>query len=465
MSEAAAARVGEEREENADLEQRETGETWKRDKKQQFPEAKRFDDRSERKILRQLEFYFSESNLPRDKFLRELVERDEDRFVEMKTLLKFQRMRDLLQEFGGSNNPDVVDMVVNLLREKSKQLECDERGEMVRRKEDLRAKEEIEEDVEKRSLYANPFPMTSTIEELQDWFEKTADERVLSVRLRRHIASKDFKGSIFVEFETKDIAEKVKAMKLEHEGAELTLMFKREYLENKKDEKRAKMEQKAKEEADREANPEKYAALDAEKERAERAVVTRGGDFNNNERSNNNREKGNRDNKRRDRDDHRSNGAQAAVDDDKEVEYTPGMIARITLGEKANMDWDNFPKFREEVKSAFDKFGKIKFVDFKQGEKSGFLRFEDETVAAKIIEAITGGQAIEVEGDACSLNLLVGDEEKEYWTAIDKRAKERDRNSGNNNGDRRGGGRGDRRGGGGRGGGRGRGFAKRQRRD
>ena len=132
MSEAAAARVGEEREENADLEQRETGETWKRDKKQQFPEAKRFDDRSERKILRQLEFYFSESNLPRDKFLRELVERDEDRFVEMKTLLKFQRMRDLLQEFGGSNNPDVVDMVVNLLREKSKQLECDERGEMVR---------------------------------------------------------------------------------------------------------------------------------------------------------------------------------------------------------------------------------------------------------------------------------------------------------------------------------------------
>ena len=35
-------------------------------------------------------------------------------------------MRDLLQEFGGSNNPDVVDMVVNLLREKSKQLECDE---------------------------------------------------------------------------------------------------------------------------------------------------------------------------------------------------------------------------------------------------------------------------------------------------------------------------------------------------
>ena len=43
------------------------------------------------------------------------------------------------------------------------------------------------------------------------------------------------------------------------------------------------------------------------------------------------------------------------------------MIARITLGEKANMEWDDFVKFREGVKSAFESFGKIKFVDFKQG--------------------------------------------------------------------------------------------------
>ena len=129
--------------------------------------------------------------------------------------------------------------------------------------------------------------------------------------------------------------------------------------------------------------------------------------------------------------------------EEKEVVYTPGMIARITLGEKANMEWNDFVKFREGIKSAFKSYGKIKFVDFKQGEKSGFLRFEDEKVAAKIIESIQGGNAIEVEGDACAIELVGGDEEKSYWEAIDRRARDRDRQDRNGNKrDHRGGGRG-----------------------
>ena len=98
---------------------------------------------------------------------------------------------------------------------------------------------------------------------------------MLSVRLRRHITSKDFKGSIFVEFASEETAKKVIQMsnKLVYEGAELTLMFKKEYLEKKKEEKALKAEQKAKEEADRAANPEKYEKLDEDKKRAERDVV------------------------------------------------------------------------------------------------------------------------------------------------------------------------------------------------
>ena len=65
------------------------------------------------------------------------------------------------------------------------------------------------------------------------------------------------------------------------------------------------------------------------------------------------------------------------------------MIARITLGEKANMEWNDFVKFREGIKSAFESYGKIKFVDFKQGEKSGF-EIRRRKVAAKIIESIQG---------------------------------------------------------------------------
>ena len=48
------------------------------------------------------------------------------------------------------------------------------------------------------------------------------------------------------------------------------------------------------------------------------------------------------------------------------------MIARITLGEKANMEWDDFVKFREGVKSAFESYGKIKFVDLSKAKNLGF---------------------------------------------------------------------------------------------
>merc|ERR1712100_926156 len=84
-------------------------------------------------------------------------------------------------------------------------------------------------------------------------------------------------GSIFVEFVSEETAKKVIEMsnKLVYEGAELTLMFKKEYLEKKKEEKALKAEQKAKEEADRAANPEKYEKLDEEKKRAERVLSVR----------------------------------------------------------------------------------------------------------------------------------------------------------------------------------------------
>ena len=98
--------------------------------------------------------------LPRDKFLRETVERDPDAYVDLKLILKFQRMRDILNDSGGSNNPEVVEAVAKLLKEKSVSLQVAEETSpdpRVRRKEDLRPKEEIDRDVEKRSLYANPF--------------------------------------------------------------------------------------------------------------------------------------------------------------------------------------------------------------------------------------------------------------------------------------------------------------------
>ena len=48
----------------------------------------------EAKIVRQIEHYFGDYNLPRDKFLKETIKED-DGWVPMDTMLKFQRLAAL----------------------------------------------------------------------------------------------------------------------------------------------------------------------------------------------------------------------------------------------------------------------------------------------------------------------------------------------------------------------------------
>ena len=59
------------------------------------------------RLLSQVEFYFSESNLPRDKFLLETVSRDPDGFVSIALLCTFSRMRALLRLADGTKEDKV----------------------------------------------------------------------------------------------------------------------------------------------------------------------------------------------------------------------------------------------------------------------------------------------------------------------------------------------------------------------
>ena len=67
--------------------------------------------------------------------------------------------------------------------------------------------EEAAKALNERSIYASPFPFDATLEALTKFFSDLGD--VYSVRLRRHLTSKDFKGSIFVEFASPELAEEV----------------------------------------------------------------------------------------------------------------------------------------------------------------------------------------------------------------------------------------------------------------
>ena len=366
---------------------------------------KPLDDDARSKVRAQMEFYFSDSNLPRDKFLRETVEADPEGFVDISLLATFSRMRALLAPFGGSQNDETVAALVDLLKT-SAELTVSDDGRRVRRTAAVRAREEIDAEVEARSVYASPFAMTATIDEITAFFAQHATVR--SVRLRRHVTSKDFKGSVFVELADAAACEKLVGAALEHDGAELVVMMKKDYLEKKKKDR-----------------TEKAAANAAAKEAAEAAAAEAKATAN-----------------------EEAPTEKTAEEEEKPADaapaFAPGLLLKFSLGAGVAEGTR-----REDLSEALSDFDAPKFIDFKMGDTAGCLRFEDAGTVQKIL-AKHGPDAptpLQVGGAPVAFAEMRGDEEAAYWKALASRASQ-------------GGGRGGRGGrgrGGGRGGGRGRG--------
>jgi len=143
---------------------------------------------NEEKILKQMEFYFSDSNLPNDKFLRSQVANHNEGFVSLDIICSFSRMQQLTK-----NQSDVVSAI-----KKSSMLELDKDEKMVRRKTQLPETISMDE----RSAYVKGLPLDGTFDSIQPLFK---DFKVFAIRLRRNRdTGKTFKGSAFVEFETED---------------------------------------------------------------------------------------------------------------------------------------------------------------------------------------------------------------------------------------------------------------------
>eukprot|EP00274_Cyanoptyche_gloeocystis_P000301 CAMPEP_0196662388 /NCGR_PEP_ID=MMETSP1086-20130531/48451_1 /TAXON_ID=77921 /ORGANISM="Cyanoptyche gloeocystis , Strain SAG4.97" /LENGTH=224 /DNA_ID=CAMNT_0041997739 /DNA_START=82 /DNA_END=753 /DNA_ORIENTATION=+ len=145
------------------------------------------------KVLRQVEYYFGDSNFPRDKFMRLEASKDPEGYISISIIASFNRMKSLTTDIG---------FITDCLKS-SDQLTVNEAGTMVKRKLPL-----PENDTSiPRSIYAKPIPQDATIDDISQYF--SAHAKVLSVQLRRSLQTRAFKGSIFVEFETPEEAQKV----------------------------------------------------------------------------------------------------------------------------------------------------------------------------------------------------------------------------------------------------------------
>ncbi|KAK5130504.1 hypothetical protein LTR08_001984 [Meristemomyces frigidus] len=195
----------------------------------------RFEDQPEsndaEEIRRQVEFYFSDSNLPIDAYLLGETGGHKNRPIPLKVIHNFKRMRHF-QPY----------QIVRDAVAASKFLELSEQDEITRKKpldekftdDPARNRPLVHTSSMPRSIYAKGFgdEGKTTHLDIEAFFEPYGP--LNSVRLRRK-EDGEFKGSVFVEFEDEEMQQKFLELdpKPQWEGKDLELMSKQEYVDMK----------------------------------------------------------------------------------------------------------------------------------------------------------------------------------------------------------------------------------------
>ncbi|NWR68799.1 LARP7 protein, partial [Centropus unirufus] len=144
-------------------------------------------------IAKQVDFWFSDVNLHKDTFLREQIEKSRDGYVDISLLVSFNKMKKL------TTDGKLIARAVK----SSSVVELDLEGTRIRRRQPLG---EEPKDVDSRTVYVELLPKNVNHSWIKRVFGKCGN--VVYVSIPRYKTSGDPKGFAFVEFETKEQAEK-----------------------------------------------------------------------------------------------------------------------------------------------------------------------------------------------------------------------------------------------------------------
>ncbi|KAF2304477.1 hypothetical protein GH714_031910 [Hevea brasiliensis] len=203
-----------------------------------------------KEVLRQVEFYFSDSNLPRDNFMRRTINANEDGMVSLALICSFKKMKGYLKlkDLKPEEVPeDTVKAVAETLR-KSTSLKVSEDGKKVGRIAALLKPEEAIEQLDIRTIAASPLEYDVKREDVESFlgkYVKVIDGPTsccVKCEDACHVADKRvFCGTALIEFSTEEDAENVLKQSLVFGGVQLELKPKKEF-----DAERAKQEEEFK---------------------------------------------------------------------------------------------------------------------------------------------------------------------------------------------------------------------------
>ena len=147
----------------------------------------------DKKILRQVEFYFGDANLNRDKWLRNELHNSEGYYFPIDKLMSFNKIKALT-----TDTQEVLDAV-----KQSNLVEINSDETSIRRKMPYKRKNRF--DAAQTSVFVEQLPLDMTVEDIEDMFSKYGVVRYVKVRKTKG----KFNGTAFVEFKTVNSARQV----------------------------------------------------------------------------------------------------------------------------------------------------------------------------------------------------------------------------------------------------------------
>ncbi|XP_022918757.2 la protein homolog [Onthophagus taurus] len=307
----------------------------------------------DKKILRQIEYYFGDINLPRDKFMQEKIKEDEG-WVGLDVLLTFKRLASLTTD---------AEKIANVIKEsESKLIEVSEDLKKLRRNPEVplpELNEERRKELMTRTAYAKGFPLDEILDNINEFMKDQGD--VESVQMRTYKDPKTsehkFKGSCFIIFKDIDECKKfVESEGIKYKEKDLLRKMQQDYIEEKRKETEERKNRKSK------------------------------------KKDQNNQDEDKNDNKKF----------------QKTLEFPKGAVVHfkgIKEGETLT---------REEIKDKIKELTEMeaKFLEFSKGDVEGHIRMKNENDGVIVCEKLEG--KLDIGEIKLELRVLQGEEEEEY---------------------------------------------------